>query len=376
MLTAHLIENEQRGEMTFWDKANGVVALKAQLEAEQERTLSLKHLEAELKGIGMSVNTATLSHYLFATGRLRILGEAVIGLSGLDVKTMQPRLNALKRYAQLRESIEEAALYDMVFGPVFQRLAEHYRQTLVFSASAVCEACEEALAEYLREPVTQVRMALDALAQPPREPSEALPLHACKDETVRPAEVTPPTGEPPDRNCAVDTPLTAVVDSETRHGPSDAVVHPTYRGPAIRIIEEVQRFADLLGIGECLRLHPAAPYGYLMQALPNRDEEDVSQRLRHRAWCLLASVSGQLENSSLIPLYDDSRAAHSAADADVDRVGKEPLKTIVLDDGFLPWLLDTRDDAADAFWHIVTLVRGLRSSMAPAAPRPEKTGSA
>ena len=31
VLTAHLIENEQRGEMTFWDKACGIVALKSRL---------------------------------------------------------------------------------------------------------------------------------------------------------------------------------------------------------------------------------------------------------------------------------------------------------------------------------------------------------
>lgn len=380
VLTAHLIENEQRGEMTFWDKANGVVALKAQLEAEQERTLSLKHLEAELKGIGMSVNTATLSHYLFATDRLRILGEAVTGLSGLDVKTTQPRLNALKRYAQLREPIEEAALYTVVFEPVFQTLVEHYRQTRVFDASVVCDACEEALAGYLREPVAHVRTALDEAVRPPRETPGALTLHACKDEKVRPAEVTARTRAPPDRDCAVDIPGAATADSETRHGPPDADVHPANQESAIRLIEKIQRLADLVGIGECLRLHPAAPYGYLVRALPNRDEAVVSQRLRHRAWCLLAVVSGQVKNSSLIPFYDDSCAAHSAANADVDRVDKEALKTIVLDDGFLPWLLDTQDDAADTFWHIVTLVRGLRSATAPpdvlAGPRPEKTGTA
>lgn len=376
VLTAHLIENEQRGEMTFWDKANGAVTLKTQLEAEQERTLSLKQLEAELKGIGMSVNTATLSHYFFATERLRILGEAVTGLSGLDVKTMQPRLNALKRYAQRREPIEEGALYDVVFKPVFQTLAEQYRQTAVFNASAVCEACEEALAGYLREPVAQVRTALDVVVRPPREAPGALQLDAGRGEQVRREEVTPSTREPRDRNCAVDAPRTAIADCETRHGHSHAAVHPADKESAICLVEEIRRFADLVGIGECLRLHPAAHYGYLVEALPNRDEAVVSQRLRHRAWCLLALISGQLEKDSLRPVHDDSCAAHRAAHADVDLMEKEPLKTIVLDDGFLPWLLDSQDDAAGAFWQIVTLVRGLQSSIAPAGLCPDKTRSA
>ena len=102
VLTSHLIENELRGEMTFWDKANGVVALKAQLEDEKGRALSLRQLEEELKAVGFSVNTATLTHYLYATTRLRILGDAVPVLSGLDVKTIQPRLNLMKRYVQMR----------------------------------------------------------------------------------------------------------------------------------------------------------------------------------------------------------------------------------------------------------------------------------
>ncbi|MBI2293408.1 MAG: ParB N-terminal domain-containing protein [Betaproteobacteria bacterium] len=97
VLTSHLIENELRGEMTFWDKASGVAALKARLEAEKGSALSLRQLEDEMKALGLSVNTATLAHCLFATERLRTLGEAVADLSGLDVKTMQPRLNVMTR---------------------------------------------------------------------------------------------------------------------------------------------------------------------------------------------------------------------------------------------------------------------------------------
>ena len=118
VLTAHLIENEQRGDMNFWDKASGVVDLKARIETEKGTTLSLRQLEEEMKALGLSINTATLAHYLFATERLGILGEAVIDLSGLDVKTLQPRLNAMKRYAQTRTSLTEDELYVMVFEPV------------------------------------------------------------------------------------------------------------------------------------------------------------------------------------------------------------------------------------------------------------------
>jgi hypothetical protein len=121
-----------------------------------------------MKALGLSINTATLAHYLFATERLGILGEAVIDLSGLDVKTLQPRLNAMKRYAQTRTSLAEDELYAMVFEPVFRHTADEYRRTSSFSIAAVCRACEEELADVLGEPVAELRMALEPAARAPQ----------------------------------------------------------------------------------------------------------------------------------------------------------------------------------------------------------------
>jgi hypothetical protein len=106
--------------------------------------LTLRPLEDALHALGLAVNTATLGLHLFATERLRTLGEAVTDLSGLDVKTMQPRLNALRRYAQARSSISEDDLYAQVFEPVFRRIAQQYPHTGTFSVAATCEACEVA----------------------------------------------------------------------------------------------------------------------------------------------------------------------------------------------------------------------------------------
>ncbi|MBE0623472.1 MAG: ParB N-terminal domain-containing protein [Burkholderiales bacterium] len=174
VLSAHLIENEQRGEMTFWDRANGVCALKGQLELEKGRALSLRQLEAELKAVGFSVNTATLAHSLYASTRLRTLGDAVPVLSGLDVKTIQPRLNLMKRYVQMRGETGEAALYAEVFEPVFRRHAELYRENKKFNALDLCQTCEAALAQHLGEGLTRLRMLLEALAQSPQASLAAL----------------------------------------------------------------------------------------------------------------------------------------------------------------------------------------------------------
>ena len=288
VLTAHLIENEQRGEMTFWDKACGIVALKSRLEAEQGRTLTLRPLEDALHALGLAVNTATLGLHLFATERLRTLGEAVTDLSGLDVKTMQPRLNALKRYAQSRSSISEDDLYALVFEAVFLCIAQQYPHTGTFSVATTCEACEIALAHHLGEPVESLRSALRSKG-----------------------------------------------DSESQVNPSAPVAGSSADGAEVdELLTRARRFADAVGIAGVVNPEPQSPAGLRIATLTDGDAEDPA---RHRAWCLLAALVGQLEPN----------AASSNA--------PEPA--------FLQWLIDPDDLSSTAFWELLACARrsgGLR----------------
>ena len=235
VLTAHLIENEQRGDMSFWDRATGIVALKTRLEAEQGRALTLRPLEDALHGLGLAVNTATLALYLYATDRLRALGEVVPDLAGLDVKTLQPRLNALRRYAHARAGIEEDALYGEVFEPVFRTMAGS------FSVKATVEGCEVALARRLGEPVEVLRQAMSTgEARPERDPLRE--------------------------------------DVERR---SDATLEPAVDGPAAAIAD----FARKAGIDAEIARDPAAVLGCRLLPLPESQKADA---VRRRAWSALA----------------------------------------------------------------------------------------
>ena len=304
VLTAHLIENEQRGEMTFWDKAAGIVALKGRLEVEQGRTLSLRPLEDALYALGLSVNTATLAHYLFALERLRTLGETVTDLSGLDVKTLQPRLNALKRYAQARTSMAENELYGQIFEPVFRQVAEHYPHTRAFSLAATCEACEVALARHIGEAVDAVR---DALRPGPSRRSDADSISSTTN--------------------AADA---ATADS----GPfvSGSVPVHVAAAPTDPLLDRVRVFADSAGLGGCVESAPNSPAGYRLSA-PLWDDSGSPEC--RRAWWLLVGVCGQVEPDAIVP--------------------------VALDRGFFAWLADPDDASASAFWEVLTTLRRLRS---------------
>jgi ParB family protein of integrating conjugative element (PFGI_1 class) len=298
VLTAHLIENEQRGEMTFWDKASGIVALKTRLESEQGRTLTLRPLEDALHAVGLSVNTATLGLHLFATERLRTLGETVADLSGLDVKTMQPRLNALKRYAQARTSIAEDELYENVFEAVFRRIAEQYPDSGAFSVAATCEACEVALARHLGESVEAMREALRPIAG----------RSAKSDLSVPAAGI-------------------AGMVSADRPAVSDETAEVAGTGTD-ELLMRVRGFADAVGLGDVVHPEPRSAAGLRLSTLP---AGDAAHPERERAWWLLAGLLGQLEPDTPPPAS--------------------------LAPGFLHWLIDPKDESAAAFWELLTCAR-------------------
>ena len=298
VLTAHLVENEQRGEMSFWDKASGIVALKGRLEEEQGRRLTLRPLEDALYAVGLAVNTATLALYLFATERLRTIGEVVVCLKGLDVKSLQPRLNAIRRYGMARQPSSEDALYATVFEPVFRRIADRYPHTGEFSVAATCEACEAAMAAHLGETVDVLRNVL----RPPSARSGQGDAMAANTGTKGEAPTT---------------------------GAVSPIQQAMFPAPgADNLLRRVRAFASEAGLDDCVEATPMSPAGF---RLSSGQEEGIAEPARHRAWCLLASISGQVDVQANVP--------------------------VALDQDFIHWLANPFDASSTAFWEVLTFLR-------------------
>ena len=94
---AHLIENEQRAEMCFWDKAQAYAAIRDMFQAEQDKKLSTRELEALFLTHGLSLSYKILGLLLFAKDTLEALGALSIQLS--NPKTIELR----KLYNQLAD---------------------------------------------------------------------------------------------------------------------------------------------------------------------------------------------------------------------------------------------------------------------------------
>ena len=397
VLIAHLAENEQRGELTFWDKANGVMALKSELEAEKSRTLPLRQLEEELKERGLSISRSTLGLFQFATEKLGALGEAQAGLSGLDIKNIQPRLNLIKRYAEKHAGINESDLYARVLNPVFERHADLYSQSRTFNAVALFQDCEQALAESLGEPVTEVRTQLDALEKSPDPSPENL-----KAKLGVPAATATPSPNSGDSAGAATVLSVRTADSgQSPAGelaPSPALVRsaaPRMHNGASNdetqarsgsigpespnesvppdMVERLKlcviSFAQLTGVADCLHFTGVTACGYYMEAPQTPLDLAPDKPLRRWAWWLLALLSGQMREdvSRRLPENSHWRRLRACEGGDEDALPllleTELAGPVSLDVIFTDWLTDPGDEAATLFCEILTLVRSLRAAL-------------
>jgi hypothetical protein len=110
--------------------------------------LTLRPLEDALHALGLAVNTGDArARICFATERLRTLGEAVAGLSGLGrqdpAAAARTRSSATHRPAKLvsRRTTSTARCSSRLFGASPTGIR---RTPATFSVAAACEACEVA----------------------------------------------------------------------------------------------------------------------------------------------------------------------------------------------------------------------------------------
>ena len=97
LLAAHLVENIQRSDMTFWDTAKGLVDMRDELEKELEVDLTIKDFAVHLRGTGLDTQERTLQDYYFALENYDTLGVYVQELSGNQVRdVLKPNFGYLQ----------------------------------------------------------------------------------------------------------------------------------------------------------------------------------------------------------------------------------------------------------------------------------------
>ena len=119
----HLIENEQRSEMCFWDKALAYAEIRRIFQESTGKKLSLRDCETVFATHGLTISPTLLSWFLFAADKLQALGNLAQYLSNLKTAEIRKTYNDLKK--QLKDTIRSEQEFDDWFAVSLKDFAEY-----------------------------------------------------------------------------------------------------------------------------------------------------------------------------------------------------------------------------------------------------------
>jgi ParB family protein of integrating conjugative element (PFGI_1 class) len=186
VLTAHLIENDKRGALTFIDKAMGVRELRQALDAEGMASLSQRQLADTLRERGYGLDQSMISRMDYAVDvLLPLIPEALrAGMGAPQVRRLRRLESACRRFWCDRHQAPER--FEALFN---ETLTVH--DGARWEPEPVQRALETRLAEITNLPLKQVRLEIDARLAGEDDLQETRPPAIA----IAPSGSTPATGK-------------------------------------------------------------------------------------------------------------------------------------------------------------------------------------
>lgn len=180
-IAAHLAENEQRGEISFWEKAQGVLSFKEHFEKESGKSLSTTELNRELRqASGLNFGMSMLQNFLFAVEYLAPIGR---WLQTRDVNLLlKPQISQWLKLADKfgQQAVAETALQTILhkYAAVMSQQSVTADQSAqqVLEVSRLLDEVNAAIAEALSVAPEKLLAMAQALEANPRLEVETLRL--------------------------------------------------------------------------------------------------------------------------------------------------------------------------------------------------------
>ncbi|MEQ1602418.1 MAG: ParB N-terminal domain-containing protein [Methylophilaceae bacterium] len=404
VLLAHMAENTQRNDMTFWDKANGIWAIKAQLEADLKKQLDYRNLAEELKKAGIPISLQTISAFRFASERLADLGP---WLSGLTVRDVQPHINTLFKLSSTYTKLDEEAFYNDIIRPVCKKYAgaltiasqvtgddQESESKETFSKDTLIKQLNSRVAESLSlSPDNFKRMLtylsrfpnasledLQNIVRPAKEIASAQPAFRPEVQNEGQKSLLQATQQPSNIDFTAEvypqahvggeddeTPITETTPEATMHDYLPVAIGRNELVASDDLIPLINQLIVLAGLGNCIKEVPAMPLGFYL-GFPNDGPLDLKDNAKNRqaAWWVVAMASGQFDRE-VCRLHLNEQDAWRKLVLDeisedsnsLDELELEIQNNIGGEGEFLPitWLLNPNNQVAGLCLTILALMR-------------------
>ncbi|MDH5181005.1 MAG: hypothetical protein OEZ39_14195 [Gammaproteobacteria bacterium] len=159
VLSAHLIENEKRGDMIFIDKALAITELKTMFEKEGSGSYTLRAMAQRLREVGYSVDYSFLSRMNYAVEFLLPLIPTALraGIGRPQITRIRQIENAFKSYW-----IDHAGQHESDFISLFEECLVVVDNP-EWDSDTLIRQLEKRVAELLNIPEISIRQHIDAL---------------------------------------------------------------------------------------------------------------------------------------------------------------------------------------------------------------------
>lgn len=300
---AHLIENEQRQEMCFWDKACAYSEIRDSLQEKSDKKLSLRDLENLFLAHGLSLTHKTLGCLFFAKDYLSALGALCQELS--NPKTIDLR----KFYRELKEQCPNQNQFDQWWSEGLAQVSQDCALDVPEIESRMRQYCVnhqyivEDDAVTAQNDVAEADSSLSAIGDTQGDSSDS-------------GEVNPPHYQEDATQESNMLPETVLPQIETIE--RTVAIAPTSKEEGFKQLHQaVQQLLSLVKLSECFKCNSLFKYGFyieypnfeLIESEPKHNEEAyiiIDQRHSEagNVFAFLAKISGQ-EDLLYNPMLED-----------------------------------------------------------------------
>lgn len=299
ILIAHLIENEQRADMSFWDKVSAYAELRDLFQQQSGKELSARALEPVFKEHGISLSYSKLAMYFFAANSLFGLGTFCNSLSLQKSNSLRQQFNDLKQTAKSVDTDNEA-LFDMFWEESMFAWSAAQTEDAELDIASIQTFVAKRFASTFQIAPDNDEDATDATALPSHQQSEidssvepvSKPAATERSEiaansddqkpttTVKPVRPTPEhQSDSADRRpvAPADGPIIQESNESDETAPDFAVSDRTRSEIQQDLLLAVKRLLKTVNLEKYLLTDPYMPYGFLLE-LPSLNKEPLASR--------------------------------------------------------------------------------------------------
>lgn len=370
VITAHLSENDNRGDISFWDRAQGVMKFKEHFERESGRVLSASDLNKELKNNGLSYGIKMVQNFIFAIDNLSLIGKF---LKSREInESIRPSITAIldagqkfNKKDEVKDAMDEIMLMhgqDLESTEISNREKDPAeRLPPQIDLTGFIHDLQTVAAKVLKLDVDCMPAITQAIAENPKiSPEEIKKIQRAEDKNPI--------------NAGKKSPLGGMLSGLKKHpkenksSDSSAVSNKPNNSFDQHLISAIANLNAVVPVADFLKADPRMPYGFFVD-LPASTEQvngeqltDEIAGLREALWPVLASFSGQANEALAGCIPADSRWGQMKV-ANVDAMTQACAASgVAFRNGILYvtsahiWMLMSHPEAGPVFMNLVRVL--------------------